>query len=332
MKALPRPAGDVVLVADVHIGPEDPGLDDFLAFLRERAGDTATLVLLGDIFTLWLGRPKFTADHHHAVLDACRELRSEGVEVVFVEGNREFSAGVWEGDAFDRVSDRHAVECWGDRRWYLAHGDLLNRQDRANRLFRAVVRSGPVQRAFGLLTPRAGARLAARIERSLRHRNLAHKTSIPPERFAGYARWLARQGFDAGVIGHLHVEMAHQLVGDDGRVRRLFVLPDWRSGHRYLRIPPQAAPRFEAWRGAAAPAPAVVEVRRLAEGRVALTFDGPTGCGEGERIVVDSGHGPGGRVGRICAAEAESRRLVVELEPGPPLQVGDRLERSGDAE
>lgn len=322
----------MALVADVHIGADDPELPSFLAFLAARAADTELLVLLGDVFSLWLGLPKYTAPHHAAVLDACRALRRAGVRVVFVEGNREFAVGCWEGDAFDEVCGDLAAEPWAGRRWYLAHGDLLNREDRRGRAFRRLVRSPFATALLHLLPARAGLALAARIERALRYRNLAHKRSIPEERFERYARWFEGRGFDAGAIGHIHVELALDLAEPGGAPRALYVLPDWRSTHRYLAVPRAGEPRFTAWGPPRAVAPAIVEVRE--DGAVLeVRIDRTLAIARGAALTVSSGHGPEARRGVVGGVDAvDPRRLTLQLEPGPPLQVGDRIEFTASGE
>lgn len=318
-------AGDLVVVADVHIGKDDPELADFCAFITARAHDTSLFVLLGDIFSLWLGGPQYTLPQHHAVLEACRTLRRAGVRVVFVEGNREFAVRRWEGDAFDEVGLELAEEAWAGRRWYFAHGDLLNRDDRLAAAFRRVVRSRAVLGTVGALPGPAGLAFARRVERALRHRNLRHKTSIPAERFARYAEWFAGRGFDAGVIGHVHVELRLDLPSPDGRGRALYVLPDWRTTRRYLRIPRAGEPRFEAWGGTRTIPPAVIEVRG-SDRDLSLLLDRAADVAPGGTARVSSGHGDADREGRVLAVDGlDPRRVVVRLEPGPPVQVGDRV-------
>jgi UDP-2,3-diacylglucosamine hydrolase len=320
-----RPSGDLVVVADVHLGRDDPDLDAFVAFLRARADDTAVLVLLGDVFSLWLGREKFTEAHHHAVLDACVDLRARGVRVVFIEGNREYAVGGWEGRAFDSVAESLAEEPWAGRRWYLAHGDLLNREDRVNAAFRAIVRSSVVLGVFGMLPASVGMRAAAWLERTLRHRNLRHKTSLPDERLAAYATWFAARGFDAGVIGHVHVERRVDLPVDNGTPRSLWVLPDWRTARRYLRVPRVGEPRFEAWGPPRPDPPAVIDVDESDE-RVRVVLARRAEASVGELAAISSGHGPEVRRGRVTACEpGASPCLTLALEPGPPVQVGDRV-------
>ncbi|RMG45095.1 MAG: hypothetical protein D6718_08475 [Acidobacteria bacterium] len=312
---------DLVVVADAHVGPDDPELAPFLEFLAARAGDTDRLVLLGDIFSLWLGEEKFTLPHHRAVLDACAALRAGGVRVTFIEGNREFSAGVWRGRAFDEVAESVSAAPWAGRRWLLAHGDLIDPADRRGHAFRALIRSRGVRRAFALLPARAGLAAGARIERALRHRNLPRKTDVPPSRLRDYAARIAARGYDAAVIGHLHVEMTVR----DGPGAELFVLPDWRSTHRYLRIPRSGEARFE-WHGPATPlGPAILSVRER-DGRAQVRLDRPWAAPPGTRVRIAGGHGGPPRAGVVRRTEAGGFEIDLELAPGEPIQAGDRIE------
>lgn len=316
---------DLFAVADVHLGENDPDLDDFCAFLAARAEDASVVVLLGDIFSLWLGREKFTLPHQRRVLDVCAALRAQGVRIVFIEGNREFMTREWQGRAFDEVALAVTEAPWAGKRWYLAHGDLLNPEDRRGAAFRAFVRSSLVLRLFGMLPSRAGLALAARLERALRHRNMRHKTAIPRSRFESYAQWLAGHGFDAGAIGHIHVELALSLGAADGRERLLCVLPDWRTARRYLRVPPAGPPRFEAWGVPRPDPPTIVEVDESRE-HLRVVLDAPVDASVGARVAVSSGHGPEVRRGLVIASPAQDgTRLEMRLEPGPPARVGDRV-------
>jgi UDP-2,3-diacylglucosamine hydrolase len=319
--------GDMVIVADVHLAPNDPEVALFTAFLEEAAPRAEVIVLLGDIFALWLGAPKYTLPHHRRVLDCCRALRRGGTEVVFVEGNREFDAGGWQGDAFDAVGQRWTTRDWAGRHWLLAHGDVIDPEDTGNRVFRRIVRSAAVLALFRRLPKAWGLRFAHWLERRLRHRNLPRKTRIDETKLERYAGWLGERGFDAGAIGHLHVELWREFADAAGGPRALHVLPDWRSTHRYLRVDAGGRSAFETWRRAPASGPAIVEVREEG-GRARLRLEDPDAAPPaGTPVAVSGGHGPDVRGGRVAAVSGEGW-VTLELEPGPPLQVGDRVLRS----
>lgn len=321
-------AGELIVVADAHLEAHDPEMEPFLAFLKDAAGRAGSLVLLGDVFSLWLGAPKYTLEHHRQVLDACRRVREAGTEVVFVEGNREFDAAGWRGDAFDTVGQRWTVHDWAGRHWMLAHGDVIDPEDAGNRLFRAVVRSRAVLAAFRRLPSGFGLRIGHGIERRLRHRNLEHKTRIDEALLERYGRWLAGNRFDGGVIGHLHVELSREYRGGNGATHPLLVLPDWRTTHRYLRVDADGEARFESWGNAPVPWPAIVAVRESGSA-AEIRLDRGDPPLPGEEVSVSGGHGSGARRGWVRRVDPQgSGWLTVELEPGPPLQVGDRVAAS----
>ncbi len=316
--------GDLIVVADAHIGRLEPEARRFCEFL-DSVADAAEVVLLGDIVSLWLGHPKFTLPHHHLVLETCRRLRRRGVRVAFVEGNREFGAGRWRGDAFDEVGPAVTVENWGGWRWRFVHGDGLNPEDWLGGAFRRVVRSRAVLALLRSLPASAGLELAQRIAGLLAGWNLPSKTSIPEELFARYADWLASHGYDAGAIGHVHVELMFRKPGPAADRRTLFVLPDWGSTQRPLRAPASGGPRVESWRAGAPPAPAVIAVHEE-RGAARLRLERNPGLVTGDAIAVNSGHGSAARAGRVLDVAAQDpAEITVQLDPGPRIQIGDRV-------
>lgn len=324
-------ARELIVVADAHLEQDDPEVEAFTAFLREVAAGADDVVLLGDVFSLWLGAPQYTGPHHTEVLDCCRALRRAGTRVVFVEGNREFDTSGWKGDAFDAVGQRWTPHDWAGRQWLMAHGDVIDPEDTGNRIFRRVVRSPAVLGLFRRLPARAGLSFGHWLERRLRHRNLGHKTRIDEAKLARYGDWLAARGFDAGVIGHLHVELLREYPDARGVTHPLMVLPDWRTTHRFLRVDGAGEARFETWGDAPAAGPAIVAVRE--SGATAeVRLEPPSVPPVGTTVSVCGGHGPQARRG--CVREVADREpgwIGLELEPGPPLQVGDRItvEHSG---
>lgn len=324
MTTPPGRPGDMVVVADAHLGPRDPDLRPFCEFLAAREADAAVVVLLGDIFSLWLGAEKFTSPHHREVLEACAALRRGGVRVVLVEGNREYMAREWRGKAFDTVASRFTAADWAGRRWCLAHGDLFNPGDWRGRAFRALVRFPLLQAAVRSLPAPRARRLAEGLRERLAHRNLGAKTALPPERFARYARWLARRGFHGGILGHLHVELSLHLETPGGPSRHLICLPDWRSGRRFLRLPGGGEPRFATFGPPRPEHPVVLEA--VPRGNIiSITVDRPARVRAGQVVAFGSGHGPEVRGGRVVRGGPGERRLEVDLDPGPPVLAGDRL-------
>jgi UDP-2,3-diacylglucosamine hydrolase len=234
---------ELVVVADSHMTRRDEELEIFTRFLRERGGKASAVVHLGDLFNIWLGRPRFEMEHMPPVLDAFRHLRRSGVRTILVEGNRDFHARrSYEGDAFSDVAEDTIELAFGGHRVRMAHGDLVNVHDRQYRAWRRFAKSGPVWAAAGLLPSRAGIRLAESLEEKLRGTNIRHKTNFPREHAEEYADRAFREGADLLLLGHFHQEHLIEM-----RSGTLIVLPDWRSSHRYLRIGEDGLREMRTW-------------------------------------------------------------------------------------
>lgn len=227
---------DLVFVGDVHLERGDPQLPEFLAFLGRLRESASRLVLMGDLFNLWIARSDLEQDHHHAVLGALRELRRAGVRVAYVEGNRDYRiADTHEGDALDESTDGGIVERFGGLSLFAIHGDLANRRDRQYRTWRRLSRSAPFLLAFNALPRSRRMRIADGLERRMRGTNLDHKRAFPEDEVREYAAGFLARGHDVVVLGHFHEERNMEAVAPSPP-GRIFVLPDWKSSHRHLRV------------------------------------------------------------------------------------------------
>ncbi len=230
----------LIYVADTHLTTDDPEVDSFVAFLR-RVGSTAgTLYILGDLFNVWFAEPKFRMPHQEMVLAELGSLAASGVQVKFVEGNRDYSVRRnCLGRPFAEVTSTRLLERYGSLRIVSEHGDEINRADRQYRLWKRFSRSFAVYGLFRLLPGRWGISLGERLERTLSGTNLRNKSYFPTEMCRAYAEDLFRQGSDALVLGHFHEERVLPVAGGV-----VYVMPTWRGHHRYLCVEGDAAPRF----------------------------------------------------------------------------------------
>ena len=227
---------DLAFIGDVHLDRGDPQLRAFLDFLDRLARTSRRIVLMGDLFQLWLGRRDLEQPHQTAVLEKFRELRARGVAVRYLEGNRDYRIGAcYAGSAFDNSTEQRIVECIGGRRLVAIHGDLANRQDRRYRTWRRFSRSAAVWLLFNALPRNWRLQLANRLERRLRSSNQEFKREFPEALVREYARSLLGPEDDALVLGHFHVEkdLAPESGGTQGRI---LVLPEWKSSRRHLRV------------------------------------------------------------------------------------------------
>jgi UDP-2,3-diacylglucosamine hydrolase len=231
---------DLVAVADTHLTRQDPEVPSFVRFLLERGAQAGAVAHLGDLFNIWLGRPRFQMEHMAPVLDAFRELRRRGVATILTEGNRDLHVRRHhQGDVFDVVAEEEVDVFAGGRRVRLAHGDLVNVEDRQYRAWRRFSKSAPVRGGIGLIPSGTGIRMAERLEARLRGTNVRHKMRFPEAPARLYAQQAASAGCELLLVGHFHEErvVAGGSSGAGGdRGIEMIALPDWRSSHSYIHV------------------------------------------------------------------------------------------------
>lgn len=221
--------GRTLVVADAHLGSAPGDVEAFLVFLEREAAGAGNLVLLGDLFDLWLGLPALQSAAHRRVVEALRALRRRGVRIWYVEGNRDyFLVPAFAPDPFDAIEAEGLDLDLGDVRARFEHGDRINVGDRSYQRWRRFSRSRAVRRAFAAIPGRPAARLAAWLERRMRTTNAEHRAAFPEdlcrkralEVFAGGARRL--------FLGHFH--RAWDWGAEVGGCRcRALVVPAWQQ-------------------------------------------------------------------------------------------------------
>lgn len=221
----------VAVIADAHLGGPGGEAGPFVAQLAElpRRG-CRRLVLLGDVFHVWVGSRRFETPEIRAVVAALGELRAGGVEIDYVEGNRDFFlAGSPYAALFDRLGTEVAFAA-GGRRYLAVHGDGLNDRDRKYLFWRWLSKSRPVR--WLTLNPLTGAvarRAMHTTERRLAESNFKHKAAIPEEAITRYGERRLAEGHDVLLLGHFHEPRAWRV--DGGEIR---LLDAWFNDHRVV--------------------------------------------------------------------------------------------------
>lgn len=186
------------------------------------------LVILGDLFEVWIG-DDVLQDPQSFASQCAQALRAfaAATPVFFLCGNRDFLLGpvALSASGMQALADPTVLDFHGHR-WLLSHGDALCLDDVDYQRFRAQVRSAQWQQAF-LSRPLSEREAVAR---DLRERSEAHKQTVAhdPELWADVdaqaaREWLQRAGARTLIHGHTHRPAEHDL--GDG-LRRV-VLSDW---------------------------------------------------------------------------------------------------------
>ena len=237
MEAFPPPvpvATGVAAFADAHLGQVEGDAEDFLASLEDvRRRGLLTVVLLGDIFHIFVGDRRLLTARILRTLEGFTRLVEAGLSLRYVEGNRDFfldrSPFIAPFAAYG-VTDGLDV---GGRRYAFVHGDRVNTADLPYRFWRHLSKN-PVSRRLLKAIPGGLARaIVARTEARLYRSNFRHKTRLPEEALLAEGRRARRAGYDEVLVGHFHV--GRLLESPEGTAR---VLPSWLEERQHAEIDP----------------------------------------------------------------------------------------------
>jgi UDP-2,3-diacylglucosamine hydrolase len=168
LSTLPVPC---YVISDAHLGVTPPEVERrLLRFFRELDGRAASLVVNGDLFDFWFGWRRVMPRTGFRVLAALADLRERGLPILWLGGNHD----CWGGDVLrEEVGVEYHLGDWrgliGSWRTRISHGDgLREREDRAYRWLRTVLRNPWAIRMFRWLHPDLATRLALGSSRASR--------------------------------------------------------------------------------------------------------------------------------------------------------------------
>lgn len=196
-----------LFIADAHLrDPSDANYRRLLAFLQSQRGQVRTLYLLGDIFDFWIGFETVVYACYIPFLNCLSELRSEGTEIVFCEGNHDFHLGKHLSQSLGcRILPDGATLTIDGMHVYITHGDQINTRDEAYRTWRRLLRSKPALLLTRVLHPDwiwRIYRLASRL--SAAKHTPEHERVVPRQLLLDHASLHFDQGCQAVVTGHFH--------------------------------------------------------------------------------------------------------------------------------
>jgi UDP-2,3-diacylglucosamine pyrophosphatase LpxH len=210
----------IAVIADAHIGGPGGPAEPLVKQIEDLASRPAGyLLLLGDLFHVWVGQRKYETTEVRQVVGALSDLRAAGWKIDYIEGNRDFFIG--EGpyaQLFDTVSTEVSFRS-GQHSYIAVHGDGLNEQDRLYRFWHWLSKSAPSRFFMRHLPGAVARRLVGVTEGQLSKTNFKHKSQIPRDVISSYAVRRFAQGYDVLLLGHFHE--ARSWYVDGGEVRLL---------------------------------------------------------------------------------------------------------------
>ena len=228
------PTGQIFVIGDSHIGLSPGSEGPIVAWLDRLAKlQPSALYLNGDLFHYLIADSKFYTPAVGAVFDRFRALRDSGVQIHYVEGNRDFFIkGSFAEASVSDVKLEYALTA-GDKKFLIVHGDMINDRDYPYRFWRFASKN-PVSRfSLKLIPKRTARKFVDSVEKRLARSNFKHKSQLPLAQMERYAADRHREGFTNIVFGHFH----EKLVMPAGEATVTIVPPWYETGEAMVINP-----------------------------------------------------------------------------------------------
>ena len=194
-----------LIIADAHVGQRQGDADEMAALvLRAADSGVGEIVYLGDSFQYLIGMSKFWTAGIDKVMLAWDRVRSDGVRIVLLEGNRDFFLDEPElAGRVDWVGRQFEFKA-GPLTYRTVHGDRVNLRDFQYIFWSTVSKSLPA-RLWARLLPRSVAvgivtHMEARLAET--NRKFRYRTPVHNLRRAADRAWA--EGVDILMWGHFH--------------------------------------------------------------------------------------------------------------------------------
>lgn len=222
----------IYFVSDIHLGA--PALKDnaqreklFAGWLTDVSRDAEAIFLMGDIFDFWYEYRKVVPRGFTRVLGKIAEITDRGIPVHFFTGNHD----IWVFDYLPAetgmiIHRAHFVTDLMGKKFYLAHGDGLDQNDKGYLILKKIFTNRVLQWLFSRLHPNFAFSLAHHWSKNSR---LAKKISGPAfnaeeEAMFQFAQaFLEKQHVDFFIFGHRHRMADVTMKGN----ARFILLGEW---------------------------------------------------------------------------------------------------------
>lgn len=227
---------DWIFVGDAHFAFGDgERRQHFFNFIQKNKSTLDTLVIMGDFFDFWFGFRDLSPlkREYGDILKLLEQLRSDGVQVIYLEGNHEFRMRPYMREKLGIAvyADAAVIDLDG-KKVYLAHGDRAY-PTISHRILIWVLRNKISYLLIYLLGSRIVIAVAQWWSSRSRKRSLKESSQVI-ERLKKFAQRKLDEGFDVVVLAHTHLPEKIPLKKRGGK-GYYFNVGNWMRDYSFLR-------------------------------------------------------------------------------------------------
>lgn len=233
-----QPNPVALFISDLHLQQDHTQTTAaFLEFLQQHAIHASVLYILGDLFEYWAGDDDIDTPYHQQIVEALKSLSKAGVQIFWIEGNRDFLVS----DAFltatgaTALADPCIVSVAG-KSIILTHGDAYCTDDLSYMEFRQKVRDPAWKRQFLAMPLQERKKIIAALRTGSRAEQREKDYAVLDVNQDAIKALFSQLDASIMIHGHTHRPARHVSHAPSALVR--YVLPDWdyddqptRGGH-----------------------------------------------------------------------------------------------------
>ncbi len=197
-------------VSDLHLGLQDKEKEDrkeklFVEFLRFAKSEADELFILGDLFDYWFEYRRVIQKGFYRTLAGLKDLTEAGVTVHYLIGNHDFlHRDFFETDIGVRVYNNSVIKELNGKKFFLAHGDGMVKNDIGYKILKKILRNKFLQRIYSYIHPDVGISIASSTSKKSRDYT-AEKNYGEIDGLFEAAKNKINDGMDYVIFGHSHV-------------------------------------------------------------------------------------------------------------------------------
>ncbi|HLD73712.1 MAG TPA: UDP-2,3-diacylglucosamine diphosphatase [Bdellovibrionota bacterium] len=221
----------IIFLSDVHYkGLDDPNTPLLLKFLESELKASDVLVIVGDLFDLWVGYDHIVYAEYVPVLAKFYELKKKGVRIVYVEGNHDVFLGPFFTEKLGvEVLNREGLVVIDNKKFYLHHGDGIDKRGLFKKIALGFLRS----KGAIVLSRLIGPNLLWKVGQKLSHssRQYGSVVSGARDRYRDFGKkTLIEKNCDYFIVGHTHIPDEYEVA----KGKWYYNVGDWVRNYTYL--------------------------------------------------------------------------------------------------
>lgn len=196
-------------ISDLHFGFYSYELEKdrirlFENLCQEISKSNSVLFIVGDLFDFWFDYKTVVPKNTHRIIKSLEDLIFNGNRIIYLMGNHDFYHSGYLGKELKiEIFDRPLIVNLGSHKFYLDHGDGLNKKDYGYLILKKILRNNILQFLFSLIHPSLSISVAQYFSQKSRE-----YTSLKDEKDYSYiykhAETLVSDGIEFVVMGHTH--------------------------------------------------------------------------------------------------------------------------------